>query len=255
MRRAISEGLVTRTELFIVSKLWNTFHEPARVEAAARASLAYWGLDYFDLYLVHFPLALKYVDPARKWPPDFEDETGQYADAAVPLQQTWQAMEALVDGGLARGIGVSNYNAGLLLDLLRYARTAPATLQIEHHPYLVQQRLVDWCASRGVAVTAYSSFGPQSFLELDWAAAKRAPPLLQHELVGRLAARHGRSAAQVLLRWATQRGVAVIPKTSSQQRLAQNLDVCSFDLAADELAAISALDQHLRFNDPSTVSY
>lgn len=248
--RAIKEGLVKREDLFLVSKLWNSFHDPERVEPICRKQLADWGIDYFDLYIVHFPIALKYVDPSVRYPPGFKDENGNVTQSKATLESTWHAMEKLVDQGLARSIGISNYNGGLLLDLLRYARIRPATLQIEHHPYLVQQTLTDLCASEGITVTGYSSFGPQSFLEMEMKRAVDAPPLLEHPVVKRIADEQGKTPAQVLLRWATQRGIAVIPKSNNQTRLAQNLDVCSFDLNDDQLREISGLNQNLRFNDP-----
>lgn len=159
-------------------------------------------------------------------------------------------MEELVDEGLAKSIGISNYSGSLLLDLFRYARIMPSTLQIEHHPYLTQEPIIQLCKENGIHVTAYSSFGPQSFLELDMQRAKDTPLLFDNDVVKKVADKHGKSPAQVLLRWATQRGVAVIPKSNNQSRLAQNLDVCSFDLDKSELEAISGLDKGLRFNDP-----
>ncbi|KAI9659441.1 MAG: NAD(P)H-dependent D-xylose reductase (XR) [Bathelium mastoideum] len=248
--RAIKEGLVKRSDLFIVSKLWNSFHDAERVGPIAKKQLADWGVDYFDLYIVHFPIALEYVDPSVRYPPGWNDAKGGVTPSKASLESTWHAMEALVDQGLAHSIGISNYNGALVLDVLRYARIVPQALQIEHHPYLTQEGLLKLCRDAGIAVTAYSSFGPQSFLELDMAKAKNTPLLFDHKTVQSIAEKHSKTPAQVLLRWATQRGVAVIPKSNNQGRLAQNLDVCSFDLGDDELKAISGLDQNLRFNDP-----
>jgi D-xylose reductase len=189
-------------------------------------------------------------------------------------------MEDLVHKGLARSIGVSNFQGSLILDLLRYAsmyihipcalasqlsrllnviltsfsEIRPATLQIEHHPYLVQPTLLQLAKSEGIAVTAYSSFGPQSFIELDWQKAKDTPVLFEHPVVTKIAEKHKRTPAQVLLRWATQRGLAVIPKSNNPERLQQNLEVTDFDLDQKELDSISALDRQLRFNNPTDVS-
>jgi D-xylose reductase len=164
-------------------------------------------------------------------------------------------MEALVEKGLARSIGISNFQGSLVLDLLRYAKIRPATLQIEHHPYLVQATLVQLAKSEGIAVTAYSSFGPQSFLELEWQKAKDTPLLFDHPVVVKAAEKHGKTPAQVLLRWATQRGLAVIPKSNHEERLKQNLEVTGFDLEDEEVEAISGLDKGLRFNNPTDVSW
>jgi D-xylose reductase len=224
------------------------------VEPICRKQLADLQLDYLDLYIVHFPIALKYVDPSVKYPPGFTyDDTNVVTDKS-PLHETWGAMEGLVDKGLARSIGISNYNGALVMDCLRYARIPPATLQIEHHPYLVQPGLVKLAQAEGIAVTAYSSFGPQSFLELDMKRAKDTPLLLEHPTIKKIADKHGKSTAQVLLRWATQRNIAVIPKSNNPGRLAQNLDVTAWDLAKEEVEDISKLDQNLRFNDPLNVS-
>lgn len=203
---------------------------------------------------MHFPIALKYVDPSVKYPPGFTDENGKVTPSNASIQETWTAMEDLVEKGMCRSIGVSNFGGQLLMDLLRYAKVRPATLQIEHHPYLMQEGMVKYAQDEGIAVTAYSSFGPQSFLELDMQQAKDAPLLLEHPAVKKIAEKHGKTPAQVLLRWATQRGVAVIPKSNNEGRLKQNLDVLEWDLKEEDIKEISGIDRALRFNDPVNVS-
>lgn len=249
--RAIKDGLVQRSDLFIVSKLWNSFHDRERVEPICKKQLADWGLDYFDLYIMHFPVSIEYVDPSVRYPPGFHyDGNSEVRSGKATIQETWQAMEPLVDNGLARAIGISNFQGSLILDLLRYARHRPATHQIEHHPYLVQEQMLQLCRMEGIAVTAYSSFGPQSFLELKMQKAIDCPLLFDNEVIKKIASKHGKTPAQVLLRWATQRGVAVIPKSNNPERLEQNLKVNDFDLEKGEIEQISGLDRHLRFNDP-----
>ena len=243
-----------REDLFIVSKLWNSFHDKERVKPICKKQLADWGVDYFDLYIIHFPIALKYVDPSVRYPPGFFDEDDKLVLGKASLEETYHAMEECLDDGLVKSIGISNYVGGLVLDVERYAKHMPQTLQIEHHPYLVQQDLLELCKSRGITVTAYSSFGPQSFLELDMKRAHDTPLLFDHPTIKAIADKHGKSPAQILLRWSTQRGIAVIPKSNNQNRLAQNLDVCSFDLGKDEIEKISGLDKDLRFNSPTNVS-
>jgi len=252
--KAIADGLVKREDLFLVSKLWATFHEGDRVEPIARRQLSDWGIDYFDLYIVHFPVALKYVDPEVRYPPGWEND-GKVQQSGASIQETWTAMEGLVKKGLTKHIGVSNFQGSLIIDLLRYATIKPATLQIEHHPYLVQPTLVTLARSEGIAVTAYSSFGPQSFVELEWQKAKDTPVLFEHPVVTKIAEKYKRTPAQVLLRWATQRGLAVIPKSNNKERLEQNLKVTDFDMEENELNEISGLDQQLRFNNPTDVSF
>ncbi|KAL2023488.1 hypothetical protein VTK56DRAFT_2484 [Thermocarpiscus australiensis] len=250
--RAIKEGIVKREELFIVSKLWNTFHDGDRVEPIVRKQLADWGIDYFDLYLIHFPVALEYVDPSVRYPPGWHyDGKSEIRPSKATIQETWTAMEALVGKGLARSIGISNFQAQLIYDMLRYAKIRPATLQIEHHPYLVQQELLNLAKREGIAVTAYSSFGPASFLEFNMQHAVKLTPLMEDETIKKIAAKYNREPSQVLLRWATQRGLAVIPKSSRQKTMESNLRCTDFDLSDEDLATITAFDRGIRFNQPS----
>ncbi|KAL6863145.1 D-xylose reductase [Amphichorda felina] len=250
--RAIKDGLVKREDLFIVSKLWQTFHDEDKVEPITRRQLADWQIDYFDLFLIHFPVALEYVDPSVRYPPGwFVDGVSEVRWSKATNQETWGAMEKLVEKGLARSIGVSNYQAQTLYDTLKYAKIRPATLQVELHPYLQQDLLVRLAKAEGIVVTAYSSFGPTGFIELDMDRAKNASPLMEHEAIKAMAAKHNKTPAQVLLRWATQRGIAVIPKTSRPAVMAQNLDCCSFDLDQEEIDRISKMDLNLKFNQPT----
>ncbi|KAF2662260.1 aldo/keto reductase family protein [Lophiostoma macrostomum CBS 122681] len=252
IKRAISEGLVERSDLFIVSKLWCVFHEPNRVKEAIQRSLSDLGLDYIDLYYIHFPYAMGYVDPAEQYPADW-DVPGVFKRGTTTLEQTWHALEKLVEEGLTKSIGVSNYNGTALNDLINYAKIQPAALQIEHHPYLTQETLLKTANHHGIQVTAYSSFGPGSYIELNSNRAQdseNAKPLFEQSPVAQAAQKYGKSPAQVLLRWSTQRGVAVIPKSNNVKRLSENLNNTDFDLSKEELEAISSLNKNLRFNDP-----
>ncbi|KAJ7631730.1 NADP-dependent oxidoreductase domain-containing protein [Mycena polygramma] len=252
VRRAISEGLVKREDLFITSKLWNTFHAKEHVHALAKKQLAAWGLEYFDLFLIHFPIALKYVDPAERYPPEWFGPDGKTVHLQdTPLQETWTAMEELVDAGLVKNIGISNCQGSLLIDIFRYARFKPQVLQVELHPYLTQEPLLALAKSLGVAVTAYSSLGPQGYYEIS--LDHGASSLLSLELVKSIASKHNKSPAQVLLRWATQRGTAVIPKSDIKQQYLENLEIQSFTLEPEEMKAISGLNCNLRMNDPADI--
>ncbi|KAK8061459.1 NAD(P)H-dependent D-xylose reductase-like protein [Apiospora phragmitis] len=249
--RAIKDGLVKREELFIVSKLWPTFQDPEQVAPVVKKQLADWQVDYFDLYLMHFPGALKFVDPAVRYPPGWHyDGKSQIVKSKTTIQETWRAMESLVDQGLTKAIGVSNFQAQLLYDMLRYARIPPATLQVEHHPYLVQQELVNLVKSEGLQMTAYSTFGPASFQEFHFKHAELLVPLMQDPTILSIAAKHDKKPSQVLLRWVTQRGIAVIPKVTRPELMAENLACCNFDLDEDEIKQITAKDANIRFNQP-----
>ncbi|KAF7339340.1 Aldo-ket-red domain-containing protein [Mycena sanguinolenta] len=252
VRRALKDGLVKREELFITSKLWNTFHAKEHVKDIATKQLGLWGIEYFDLFLVHFPISLKYVDPSERYPPEWFGADGKTVHLQdTPMQETWQVMEELVDAGLTKNIGLSNCQGSLILDVLRYARIKPQVLQIELHPYLTQEHLVDLAKTLDIAITGYSSFGPQSYIELNM--DRGAGSLLAHDVVTSLAKQHNKTTAQILLRWATQRGIAVVPKSNNPQRLIQNLDSESFDLKPEEIKALSSLNCNLRLNDPQDI--
>ncbi|KAI6120620.1 NADP-dependent oxidoreductase domain-containing protein [Pisolithus croceorrhizus] len=247
LRRALQEGIVRREEIFITYGIHSTHDNTG----ATKMQLEHWGIDYFDLFLIHFPVSLQYVDPSHRYPAEWYGDDGKVHMERVPMHETWQAMEELVDEGLVKNIGLSNCQGSLILDVLQYAKYEPQVLQIELHPYLTQEALIDLCKLWGIAVTAYSSFGPQSYLELGM--GKTTPSLLQHGTIGAIASAHGRTPAQVLLRWATQRGIAVIPKSNDHGRLVSNLRCDGFDLTEEELAAISSLNMNYRLNNPVNI--
>ncbi|MFK8075526.1 MAG: aldo/keto reductase [Granulosicoccus sp.] len=252
IKRAIDEGLCTREDLWITSKLWNTYHHPDHVVMAMDQTLHDLGVDYLDLYLVHFPIALEFVPFETRYPPEWfydpSEDMPVMKPARVPLSDTWKAMETLVDSGLTRHIGVCNYGVSLMRDLLNYARIPPAVLQVESHPYLTQEKLMRFCAEEDIAVTAFSPLGALSYLELDMAQANES--VLVQPAVAGIAARLGKTPAQVVLRWGVQRGNAIIPKTTKPERLVENASLFDFELSADDMAAINALNKNQRFNDP-----
>ena len=252
LQAALSDGLVRREDLWITSKLWNTFHRPEHVRAACERTLKDLRLSELDLYLIHFPIALQYVDFDTRYPPEWiadpAAENPVMAPDAVPLSDTWGAMEELVHAGLVKEIGVCNYNTGLLHDLMAYSQIKPAMLQIESHPYLTQERLLRTAAQYDMAVTAFSPLGALSYLELNM--ADMGESVLEQAAVKEAAARVDRTSAQVVLRWGIQRGTAVIPKTSRVERLKENQLLFDFELNEAEMSAISALNRNRRFNDP-----
>jgi D-xylose reductase len=272
LHEIIHSGTCRRDDLWITSKLWNTYHAPEHVRPACERSLHDLQLDYLDLYLIHFPLALKYVPFEKRYPPGWLYEPGSHDDQAedaaapsstppaprsdcpraeevpVPIRETWRAMEDLVHSGLVRNIGVSNFNIALLRDLIASAEIQPAVLQVEMHPFLTQEKLLRFCRERSIAVTAFSPLGAASYVELGMATPSDS--VLQQPAVQQAAAHHGKTPAQIVLRWAIQRGTAVIPKSTRADHLRENLAIFDFELSAEEMHAITALNKNQRFNDP-----
>ena len=252
IRAALASGACRREELWVTSKLWNTYHAREHVRPALERSLRDLGLDYLDLYLIHFPIAQAFVPFETRYPPgwffDPDAPNPGMKFTRVPLAETWGAMEGLVDAGLVRQIGICNHGTALLRDLLSYARIRPFVLQIELHPFLTQEKLVRFARESGLAVTAFSPLGAQSYYSIGMAEPTES--VLEHPTIRDIAWLHGRTPAQVVLRWAIQRGTSVVPKTTRVERLRENLAIHDFELSAEEMAAISGLDRNRRFNDP-----
>lgn len=249
---ALRDGVCDREDLWVTSKLWNTYHAAEHVRAACEKSLHDLGLDYLDLYLIHFPIAQRFVPFEKRYPPGwfFDPDAANpcVVEAKVPVSETWQAMEELAKSGLVRNIGISNFGTSQIRDLLSYAHIRPAVLQVETHPYLTQEKLLRYCQQEKIAYTAFSPLGAQSYFSLGMADPSEA--VIQHPVVQEIASATGKTAAQVLLRWGVQRGTAVIPKTSNPARMVENISIFDFELTGDQMRAISALDQGRRFNDP-----
>eukprot|EP00949_MAST-11_sp_MAST-11-sp1_P004592 g4592.t1 len=252
IKQAIDMGLCERKDLFIVTKLWNTFHHPDDVETCCQKSLSDLGIDYIDLYLIHFPISQPFVPVEHRYPPEWVHEPKAKRPrmelASVPLHMTWPAMEALVDKGLVRNIGVANMGTAMLRDLLCYARIAPQVLQVELHPFNTQEKLVRFAKEVGIVVTGFSPLGAGSYVCLDMATESESA--LLHPAVVDVAKAHGKTPAQVLLRWALQRGISTIPKTTKEARLVENIGLFDFELDGEQMQKISALNKGRRFNDP-----
>lgn len=252
LKAAMAEGACSRDDLWVTSKLWNTNHEPQHVRPAAERTLRDLQLDYLDLYLIHFPISLRHVPVQTRYP------AGWFFDPAAPqpkmelirapISETWLAMEGLVEVGLVRNIGVCNFNTSLLRDLAAHAAIQPAVLQVELHPLLTQERLLRYCQEEGIAVTAFSPLGSPSYVPIGMARAEES--VLEHSVVTRAGQAHGKSPAQVVLRWGVQRGTAVVPKSVRPGRLRENLDIFDFELSDQEMLDVSALNANRRFNDP-----
>lgn len=253
LKRVLDSGACSRDDLWVTSKLWNTYHHPDHVRLACERSLHDLGLDVLDLYLIHFPVTLAYVPFEERYPPGwfFDPNAAEPAmkPVRIPLADTWGAMEHLVRDGLVKRIGICNYTTGMVRDLLAYASIAPQVLQVEMHPYLTQQRLLRFCQDENITVTAFSPFGASSYVPLNMAGENEN--VLEDPVVKKIASDLGKTPGQIVLRWAVQRGTVTIPKTQTVGHLGDNIAIYDFELGAGQMAAIDALDRGRRFNDPA----
>ena len=241
LNEAMDAGEVTRDELFITSKLWNDSHKEADVRPALERTLAAVQLDRLDLYLMHWPVALK---PGVWFP---ESPSDLLSLEEVPLLETWRALEACQQDGLTSHIGVSNFSARKIEDLADEAEVPISVNQVELHPYLAQDDLITRCAARGVHCTGYSPLGSPD--RPDGLKKSGEPDLLAHPVLGDIGEQLNASHAQVLLAWAVNRGTSVIPKSVNAARMAENLAAANLQLSEGQMDAIAELDAGYRFID------
>ncbi|MFY0593529.1 aldo/keto reductase [Roseivirga sp.] len=238
---AFADGDVSREELFVTSKLWNSFHAAEDVEKAVRESLEALQLDYLDLYLIHWPIAHQ---PGIV----FSEEASGFAPIEdYPIADTWKAMEALVEKGLVKHIGVSNFNVVKLQKLIGTAKIIPEMNQVESHPLLAQNDLLAFCAENEILYTAYSPLGSRD--RAPGMKGDAEPDLFEIDTLKKIAENHNVHPAQILIKWAEGRGTAVIPKSVNPARLKQNLASAEIDLSKEEMESINSLDKGYRFLD------
>ncbi len=205
--RAIRESKIPREELFITTKVWNTAQRVGNVQGAFERSLERLGLDYVDLYLVHWPVP-----------------------GCTP--ETWHVMEEIYKSGRAKAIGISNFNEIELTDLIQHAEVIPAVNQIEYHPLWNRDGLRRFCQKNGIVVQAYAPLARGAYMQKD--------------VLTKIAERHFRSVSQIGLRWLLQKGISVIPKTSQLDRLLENSQIFDFELSSEEMETIDSLNENYR---------
>ena len=229
----IAEGVVKREDLFITSKLWNTFHRPDLVRGALETTLKNLNTSYVDLYLIHWPFA--YKEEGDLFP---KDENDKLQFSSVDYLDTWKALEECVDAGLAKSIGLSNFNSVQTQRVLDNCRIKPVVNQFECHPYLTQQKLSAYLKSVGIVVTAYSPLGSPN---RPW-VTKDDPVLLEDPKIVGLAQKYNKTPAQILIRYQIQRGHTVIPKSVTKERIASNFQVFDFELNPEDVALINSFE-------------
>jgi len=238
--QAIREGLVKREELFVTSKLWNNAHKKSQVRPAIEQTINDLGLDYLDLYLVHWPLAFGQGVTFAKEREDFLT----YEEA--PLSETWQAMQEIKKEGLSKHIGVSNFNQKKLNEIFKVEGQKPEMNQVEMHPFLPQKELVNFCKSNGILMTAYSPLGSG---DSRTAAHENDPVLLKNETVLEIGEKHGASVGQILIAWSIARDIAVIPKSVNKNRIKENFDSTKINLGSEDLKNLDDIGVSHRFVD------
>jgi len=221
--KAIAEAGIPREEIFVTTKLWNTDQGYESALKAVDASLAKLGLEYVDLYLIHWPTAS----------PDLTISLNK-------REETWRAMEEIYDARKAKVIGVSNYTIAHLEEMKKYAKIPPAVNQVEFHPFLYQKELLKYCKENGIQLEAHSPFAEGTGEE--------------NEKVNSIAEKHGKTSSQILLRWSMQHGVIPIPKSVHKERIQENIQVFDFKLSGKEMRILDSLNTNLHVrSDPTNL--
>ncbi|ORX85296.1 Aldo/keto reductase [Basidiobolus meristosporus CBS 931.73] len=234
---AIAASGIPREKLWITSKLWNTFHDPADVPSALDLSLKKLGVDYLDLYLMHWPVAFK---SGKETFPKGDDGKAYVVD--TDYVDTWKAMEKLLDTGKVKNIGVSNFQIQHLERVLKEGSVTPAVLQVETHVYHPQNELYDFCKKHGIHITAYSPLGSGS-----------EPKLMDDPVIVEIAKKNNHTEAQVLLSWLLARDISIIPKSVTEKRIVSNFDV--FELSKEDIEKINNIKTRKRVVSPDWMKW
>ncbi|CAG9812629.1 unnamed protein product [Phaedon cochleariae] len=238
IKAKLDDGTVKREELYITSKLWNTMHRPEKVEKAIKGSLEKLGLEYLDLYLIHWPFALK--EGCELFPVN-EDGSTAYGD--INFVDTWKAMEEVHKNCLTKSIGISNFNKRQTECILENCSIKPVTNQIELHAYLNQKKLVEFLTGHDIIVTAYSPLGSA---DRPWAKPDE-PRLLMDPLLQKLSKKYQKTPAQILLRLSVECGYITIPKSVTKSRIEENFSIWDFSLYRTDVELLDGLNRDYRY--------
>ncbi|XP_037703225.1 prostaglandin F synthase 1-like isoform X2 [Choloepus didactylus] len=249
IQKKINSGTVMRDDIFYTSKLWSTFLRPELVQTALEMSLKKLQLSYVDLYIIHFPTAFK---PGEDLYP--KDKQGKIISDTVDLCTTWEALEKCKDAGLTKSIGVSNFNHKQLEKILNKPglKYKPVCNQVECHPYLNQSKMLEFCKSKDIVLVAYAALGSDP--GKDW-INKNNPALLEDPVLKAIAEKHGRTPAQVALRYQLQRGVVVLAKSFNEKRIKENFQVFDFQLTLEDMETLDGLNRNMRYFEAHEFSH
>ncbi|XP_022120073.2 aldo-keto reductase AKR2E4 isoform X1 [Pieris rapae] len=230
IRNYVRDSRVDRRDIYVTTKLWNDAHERDEVRPALKKSLEELGLDYVDLYLMHYPMAYK------------KDGNISQTDYV----ETWKGLENVKEANLTKSIGVSNFNLSQMQRLWERSRIKPAVLQIEVNPTITQNELVNWCNDRGVVVMAYSPFGAILGRKKD-----APPPRADDPILMKIAEKYNKTVPQVLLRYLLDRKLVAIPRSTNKDRIKQNIDLMDFSLTSEEVEELSSFNSNYRLRTPA----
>ncbi|KAM4828578.1 aldo-keto reductase family 1 member C13-like [Thomomys bottae] len=241
IRSKIEEGTVKREDIFLTSKLWCTCLYPELVRPSLERTLASLQLDYVDLYLIHYPVALKQGDDLFP-----TDQNGESLVNAVDLCAIWEALEKCKDAGLVKSIGVSNFNRRQLERILNKPglKYKPVCNQVECHPYFNQRKLLDFCKSKDIVLVAYGALGTQRYKR--W-VDQSSLVLLNDPILSSLATKYKRSPALIALRYQLQRGVVVLAQSIKEHEIRENIQVFGFQLSSEDIKVLDGLNRNLRY--------
>ncbi|XP_056373669.1 aldo-keto reductase family 1 member C1-like [Hyla sarda] len=243
IRSKIADGTVKREDIFYTGKLWSTFHTPERVRPALEHSLKDLQLDYMDLFIIHTPVEFQ---PGDNLMPT--DENGKLMFHNTDVRDTWKAMEACKDAGLVRSIGVSNFNRRQLELILNMPglKYKPVCNQVECHIFLNQSKLLEFCKSNDIVLVGYSVLGSS---RVEGWIDQNSPKVLEDPVLNTIAKKVNRSPAQVAMRYLLQRGIVILAKSFTSERIRQNFQIFDFELSDEDMKSLDGVNRNLRYLD------